>query len=67
MFLEGHDPKARAAFRLIALRSGGQFHQFGINTPQAIAQLAAKLNDVAKLAVQSAALLTHQTKNKHGD
>jgi hypothetical protein len=61
MFLEGHDPTARAAFRLIALRSGGQFHQFGISTPQAVAQLAAKLNDVAKLAVQNATLLTHRS------
>jgi hypothetical protein len=61
MFLEGHDPKARAAFRLIALRSGGQFHQFGISTPQAVAQLATKLSDVAKLAVQNAALLTHRS------
>jgi hypothetical protein len=43
MFLEGHDPKARAAFRLIALRSGGQFHHFGAGTPEAIERLAAQL------------------------
>lgn len=55
-FLEGRDAKATAAFRLISLRSGGQFHQFGTSTPQAIAQLAAKLTDVAR----DAALLTHR-------
>jgi hypothetical protein len=60
-FLEGHSPVAKAAFRLIALRSGGQFHRFGVGTPQAVAQLGAKLSNVAKLAVQNAALLTHRS------
>lgn len=59
-FLEGHDQKAQAAFRMIALRTGGQFHKFGVNTPAAVAQLSAKLADVAKLAVQDAARLTYK-------
>jgi hypothetical protein len=59
-FLEGHNAKAQAAFRLISLRSGGQFHQFGIGTPQAVAQLGAKLGEVARVAVR-AALLTHRS------
>jgi hypothetical protein len=60
MLLEGNNAKAEAAFRMIALRSGGQFHRFGVNTPQAIGQLAAKLSDVARLAVNDAARLTYQ-------
>lgn len=60
MFLEGNDPTARAAFRMIALRTGGKFHQFGAGTPQAVAALSAKLADVARLAVNTAALLTHK-------
>lgn len=59
-FQEGSDQRAQAVFRMIALRSGGQFHKFGTGTPQAVAQLAAKLADVAKLAVQDAARLTYR-------
>jgi hypothetical protein len=57
-FQEGADPKVTAIFRNVALRSGGKYHQFGVNTPQAVAQLSAKLADVAKLAVQDAPRLT---------
>ncbi len=59
-FLEGNDAKAKAAFRAISLRSGGHFSKFGTSTPQAVAQLATKLRDVAKLAVQEALRLTHK-------
>jgi hypothetical protein len=59
-FLEGNNPKAEAAFRMISLRSGGRFHKFGVNTPAQVAQLSAKLADVARLAVSTAALLTHK-------
>jgi hypothetical protein len=56
-FLEGHDRKAEAAFRLIALRSGGQFHRFGAGTPEAIERLATQLSDVALAAVEGALAL----------
>jgi hypothetical protein len=62
MFQEGHNLKVQSAFRLIALRSGGKYHQFNTSTPQAVAQLGAKLAGVARVAVQNAALLTHRQK-----
>jgi hypothetical protein len=39
MFLEGRDPTALRAFRLIALRSGGAFYEFNTTTTQAIGRL----------------------------
>jgi hypothetical protein len=57
-FQEGDDPKVRAAFREISLRSGGKFHLFGAGTPQEVERLAAKLNDVARLVVKEAPALT---------
>jgi hypothetical protein len=60
MFQEGRNPEVSAAFHLIALRSGGRYHEFNTSTPQAVAQLVAKLADVARVAVQNAALLTHR-------
>ena len=59
-FQEGNSSKAEAVFRMLALRTGGKYQRFGTNTPAQVAQLSAKLADVAKLAVQGAALLTHK-------
>ncbi len=50
-FLEGNDPTALRAFRLIALRSGGAFYEFNVNTKQAINRLSEQLGAVARLAV----------------
>jgi hypothetical protein len=51
MFLEGNDPVARRAFRMIALRSGGAFYEFNVNSKQAISRLSEQLGAVARLAV----------------
>ena len=59
-FQEGNSSKAEAVFRMLALRTGGKYQKFGTNTPAQVQQLAAKLADVAKLAVNNAALLTHK-------
>jgi hypothetical protein len=50
MFLDGNDATARRVFRLIALRSGGAFHEFNTTTRQAIDRLAEQLGAVARLA-----------------
>jgi hypothetical protein len=57
MFLEGNDPTARRAFWLIALRSGGAFYEFNVNTKQAINRLTEQLSAVARLAVGGPAAL----------
>jgi hypothetical protein len=60
MFHEGNDAKARAAFRMMALRSGGQFFRFGTGTTQAIEQLASKFGTVAKLAINNTLALEYR-------
>ena len=45
------DPTALRAFRLLALRSGGQYFEFDAETTQAIDRLAGQLNAVARFAV----------------
>ena len=59
MFQEGRDATARRAFRLIALHSGGSYHEFNAETPHAIEQLQGQLNEVARLVVTEAAAITH--------
>jgi hypothetical protein len=49
-FLEGNDPMARRAFRMIALRSGGAFYEFNVNSKQAISHLSEQLGAVAAYA-----------------
>jgi hypothetical protein len=51
VFQEGTDPNVRKAFRLLALKSGGEFFEFNPNKPRAVEQLSAQLNAVARLAV----------------
>jgi len=51
VFHEGDDRKAEKAFRLMALRSGGKYFKFGIETAHAIELLANDLNAVARLAM----------------
>ena len=50
-FQEGRDPTALRAFRLLALRSGGQYFEFNAETTQAIDRLTKQLNAVARFAV----------------
>jgi hypothetical protein len=45
------DAKARNAFRLLALKSGGAYFEFNPNTSRAVEQLSEQLNAVARLAV----------------
>jgi hypothetical protein len=51
LFQEGPDPAVRKAFRLLALKSGGDYFEFDPNKSRAVAQLSAQLNAVARLAV----------------
>jgi hypothetical protein len=51
IFQEGTDPNVRKAFRLLALKSGGEFFEFNPNKPRAVEQLSAQLNAVARLVV----------------
>ena len=63
VFQEGRDLKARKLFRLLALRSGGQFFEFNPETAHAVDLLSEQLNTVAKLAVGDAsaiAAITHK-------
>ena len=61
MFQEGRDAAVRAAFRLLALRSGGAFFEFDPAKPGARAQLSEKLNAVAHLALGNAEALAALT------
>jgi hypothetical protein len=45
------DARARSAFRLIALKSGGAYFEFNPNTARAVEQLSDQLNAIARLAV----------------
>jgi hypothetical protein len=51
MFQEGSDPTVRAAYRLLALKSGGMYFAFDPNKSRAVEQLSAQLNGIARLAV----------------
>jgi hypothetical protein len=64
MFLEGNNPTATRAFRLIALRSGGAFYPFNTTSKQAIERLAEQLNTVARLAVGDQLQITQAKKKK---
>jgi len=57
-FQEGRDSTVRRVFRLLALKSGGSFHEFNVDTTRA--QLAKQLNDVARLAVTGAKMITEK-------
>jgi hypothetical protein len=60
-FLEGNDPVARNAFRLLALRTGGTFSQFNTAQPDAIQRLAAQLSEIALTAASTLAIGTNKT------
>jgi len=51
LFQEGRDPTVRAAYRLLALKSGGEYFEFNPATSHAVEQLAEQLGAVARLAV----------------
>ena len=57
MFQEGRDLNVCKAFRLLALRSGGEYFEFDPNKPRAAAQLSEQLNAVARLALGDATAL----------
>jgi hypothetical protein len=50
-FQEGRDPAVRRAFRLLALKSGGEYFEFNPDRPRATELLSEQLNAVAPLAV----------------
>jgi hypothetical protein len=56
-FQEGSDANVRRAFRLSALKSGGEYFEFNPDTSRAVEQLAERLNAVARLAVGDAKAL----------
>ncbi len=62
MFQEGRDPAVRSVFRLLALRSGGEYFEFDPEKPRAVELLSEQLNAVARLAVGDAKALTDQRK-----
>jgi hypothetical protein len=51
VYHEGRDPIAMKAFRLMALKSGGQYFVFNPQTSRAVEQLAEQLGAVARLAM----------------
>jgi hypothetical protein len=57
MFQEGRDPTVRSAFRLLALKSGGEYFEFNPEKPRAVEQLSEQLSAVARLAVGDAKAL----------
>jgi hypothetical protein len=57
IFQEGRDPAVRKAFRLLALKSGGEYFEFDPNKSRAVALLSQQLNAVARLAVGDASAL----------
>jgi hypothetical protein len=54
----------RAAYRLIALKSGGEYFEFNPEKPRAAQQLGERLNAVARLAVGDTTALTDQRNRK---
>ena len=63
-FQEGRDFKARKVFRLLALRSGGQYFEFNPETAHAVDLLSEQLNAVAKSAVGDDSALLAITQKK---
>jgi hypothetical protein len=57
IFQEGRDAAVRSAFRLLALKSGGAYFEFNLDTSRAVEQLSEQLNAVARLAVGDAGAL----------
>jgi hypothetical protein len=61
IFQEGRDPDVMRLFRMLALRSGGEYHEFN---PAKLDLLAEQLGAVARLAVGDAMAITHKKKEK---
>jgi hypothetical protein len=57
MFQEGRDIDVCKAFRLLALKSGGEYFEFNPDKLRAAAQLSEQLNAVARLALGDATAL----------
>ena len=57
LFQEGRDPAVRSAFRLLALKSGGEYFEFNPEKPRAVERLSEQLSAVARLAVGDAKAL----------
>lgn len=66
-FHEGRNPTALRAFRLLALRSGGQYFEFNAETTQAIDRLTQQLNAVARFAVTGDASVLAIAATKRSD
>ena len=62
MFQEGRDPAVRNIFRLLALKSGGEYFEFDPEKPRAVELLSEQLNTVARLVVGDVEALTDQRK-----
>ena len=54
----------RSAFRLLALKSGGEYFEFNLEKPRATEQLSAQLNAIARMAVGDTTALTDQRNRK---
>ncbi len=52
LFQEGRNSAVRNAFRLLALKSGGDYFEFNPDTPRAVE--SEQLNAVARLAAENA-------------
>jgi hypothetical protein len=61
-FQEGRNPVVRNAFRLLALKSGGEYFEFNPDKPRAVELLSEQLNAVARLAVGDVTAITDQRK-----
>ena len=59
-----NSPAVRSAFRLLALKSGGEYFEFNPEKPRATEQLGAQLNAIARLAVGDTTALTDQRNRK---
>jgi hypothetical protein len=51
IFQEGNDPAVEKAFRLLALKSGGQYFKFNLAALHGVERLSEQLNAIARLAV----------------
>lgn len=63
-FNSRNSPAVRSAFRLIALKSGGEYFEFNLEKPRATEQLSTQLNAIARLAVGDTTALTDQRNRK---
>jgi hypothetical protein len=61
-FQEGRDPVVRNVFRILALKSGGEYFEFNPDKPRAVELLSEQLNAVARLAVGDVTAITDQRK-----